>query len=93
MKTYGGMDIQINVFLTLALVGGEWLTSRPGCFTPVEGATGTHWIGGWVGPRTGMDDVEGRKILPLGGLKLLGSPTHNHSLFRLQYPGSVLYIS
>jgi hypothetical protein len=24
-----------------------------------------HWIGGWVGPRTGLDKVERRKILPL----------------------------
>jgi hypothetical protein len=30
MKTYGGMDVQIRVFLTSALVGGEWLASRPG---------------------------------------------------------------
>jgi hypothetical protein len=22
----------------------------------------SHWIGGWVGPRTGLDDVEKRKI-------------------------------
>jgi hypothetical protein len=26
---------------------------------------GTHWIGGWVGPRMGVDDVERRKILSL----------------------------
>jgi hypothetical protein len=32
-------------------------------FTPREGDPGTHWIGGWVGPRTGLDDVERRKIL------------------------------
>jgi hypothetical protein len=23
-----------------------------------ERASGTHWIGGWVDPRTGLDDVE-----------------------------------
>jgi hypothetical protein len=22
---------------------------------------GTHWLGGWVGPRAGLDDVEKRK--------------------------------
>jgi hypothetical protein len=32
--------------LTLAQVGVEWSTSRPGRFTPGEGASGTHWIGG-----------------------------------------------
>jgi hypothetical protein len=34
MKPYGGVEVQINVFLTLALVGGEWSVSRPGRFTP-----------------------------------------------------------
>jgi hypothetical protein len=36
--------------LTSALDGGEWSASRSGRFTPRERASGTHWIGGWVGP-------------------------------------------
>jgi hypothetical protein len=51
--------------LTSALVGGEWSASRPGRFTPGERAPGTHWIGGWVGPRVGLEAVEKRKFLPL----------------------------
>jgi hypothetical protein len=47
--------------LTLALDGGEWSTSCPGCFTPRERAPGTDWIGGWVGPRAGPDMVSTRK--------------------------------
>jgi hypothetical protein len=35
---YGGVDVQTHLFLTLALVGGEWSASRPGCFTPGERA-------------------------------------------------------
>jgi hypothetical protein len=31
---YGGVDLYFRVFLTSALVGGEWSYSRPGCFTP-----------------------------------------------------------
>jgi hypothetical protein len=27
-------------------------------------SAGTHWIGGWVGPRTGLDDVENKKPRP-----------------------------
>jgi hypothetical protein len=50
MKAYGGVDVKIHIFLTLALVGGEWSASRPGRFTPWERALGTDWIGGWVGP-------------------------------------------
>jgi hypothetical protein len=44
--------------LALALIGGEWPASCPGHFTPEERALSTHWIGGWVSPRTGLDDVE-----------------------------------
>jgi hypothetical protein len=40
----------------------RWLTSRPGRFTPRERAPGTHWIGGWVGRRAGLDAVVKRKI-------------------------------
>jgi hypothetical protein len=50
---------------TSALDGGEWSALRPGRFTPREWAPGTHWIGGWVGPRAGLDAVEKRKILRL----------------------------
>jgi hypothetical protein len=34
MKAYGGVDVYIHVFLTSAIVGGEWLVSRPGRFAP-----------------------------------------------------------
>jgi hypothetical protein len=34
---------------------------------------GTHWIGGWVGPSTSLDNMEERKILPLSGLELWSS--------------------
>jgi hypothetical protein len=58
MKAYGGVQVQIRVALTLVLVGGERSTSRLRCLTPGERAPGTHWIGGWVGPRAGLDDME-----------------------------------
>jgi hypothetical protein len=48
--------------LTSALDGGEWSASHPGRFTPRERALGTHWIGGWVGPRAVLDAVVKRKI-------------------------------
>jgi hypothetical protein len=54
--------------LTSALVGGEWSVSCPGRFIPGERALTTQWIGGWVGPRAGLDDVEKRKFLTLPGL-------------------------
>jgi hypothetical protein len=90
MKAYGGVDVQIHIFLTSALVGDEWSASRPCRFTPEERACGTLWRAGWVGPRTGLDDVEMRKFLTLTGLELrsLGLLTRSQSLYQLRYPGS-----
>jgi hypothetical protein len=85
MKAYGGVDVSINIFLTLALAGGEWSASRPGRFTPAERVPGTHWIGSWVDPRASLDDVEKRKFLTVPGLELrhLGRPARSQSLSRL----------
>jgi hypothetical protein len=58
MKAYGVVDVYINIFLTSALLGGERSASRPGRFTPDERAPGSHWIGGWVDTRAGLDDME-----------------------------------
>jgi hypothetical protein len=77
-------------FLTSALVRGERSASRPDRFTPEEKAPGTHWKGGWVNPRAGLDHVEKRKFLILPGLELRppGQPARSQSLYRLCYPGS-----
>jgi hypothetical protein len=69
--------------LTSALAGGKWSASCPGRFTP-----GTHWIGDWMGPRTGLYDVERRKIFFLPGFELWPS---SQSLYRLWYPGPQYY--
>jgi hypothetical protein len=41
MKVYGGVDVLIHIFLTLALAGGEWSASIPGRATPKERAPRT----------------------------------------------------
>jgi hypothetical protein len=46
----GRRGVYIHVFLASALVTGEWSASRLGRLT-----TGNGWIGGWVGPRAGLD--------------------------------------
>jgi hypothetical protein len=77
MKTYGGVVVYIEIFLTWALVGGELSASRSGRFIFGERASGTHWIGGWVGPRAGLDYVEKRILFTPPGLELrlmLSSP-------------------
>jgi hypothetical protein len=35
MKAYGGVDVQVHIFLTSALAGGEWLVLPPGERGPV----------------------------------------------------------
>jgi len=51
------VEIYLHAFLPSAPEGGEWSASRPGRCSP-----GTHWTGGCVGPRTGLDAVAKRKI-------------------------------
>jgi hypothetical protein len=67
---YGGVDVQIHVFLTSAVVGGEWSASCPYRFTLVERAPYTRWTGGWVVPRADLDDMEKWKFLTLLELEL-----------------------
>jgi hypothetical protein len=62
MKAYWGSGGMPSHYLTSALDAGEWSASRTGRFTPRERASGTHWIGGWVGPRAVLDAVVERKI-------------------------------
>jgi hypothetical protein len=54
-------------FETSALDGGEWLASHSGHFTSRERIPSIHLIEGSVGPTTGMEAKEKRKILPLPG--------------------------
>jgi hypothetical protein len=49
---YRGVETELHVFLTSALHGDEWSSSRPGRFTP-----DTPWIGGWMGSTAGLDAV------------------------------------
>jgi hypothetical protein len=48
-------------------------TTRP-LYLPEKVPPGTHWIGGWVGPREGLDAVE---------------PACSLSQYRLSYPEGI----
>jgi hypothetical protein len=45
-------------FLDLGTSWGEWSVSCPGRFIPGERAPGAHFVGGWVNPRAGLDNME-----------------------------------
>jgi hypothetical protein len=62
---------------------GEWSALRPGERTP-----GTHWTGGWVGLRAGLDtEARGKILSPLLGIepRSPGRPACNKTLNRLSY--------
>jgi hypothetical protein len=46
-----GVEVWIRAFFDLGIGCGGCSASRPGRYVPRERALGTHWIGGWVGPR------------------------------------------
>jgi hypothetical protein len=60
------------------------VTPRP-LFTPGEGTPGTHWIGGWVGPRAGLDaNARGKILCPCRG-SYPDHPAHGQTLYCLSY--------
>jgi hypothetical protein len=61
------------------------VTPRPR-FTPEERTPGTHWIGGWVGPRAGLEVGSRTKIL----CSCRGS-NPDQTLYCLSYCGSGIY--
>jgi hypothetical protein len=64
----------------------RWVISfTPLLLYPRGKSPGTHWIGGCVDPRVGLDAVEKRRFLILPGpeLRPLGRPARSQSLSRL----------
>jgi hypothetical protein len=57
-------------------------------FTPGERTPGTHWTGGWVGPRAGLDTEARGHILFLCRKWKPGRPLCSQTLYRLSYPSS-----
>jgi hypothetical protein len=81
----GGRKYSLYSFSTSALDEGEWLASRPGRAL----APGSHFTGGWVGLKAGLDtEVRGKIFSPLPGIepRSSGSPTRNQTLYWLSYP-------
>jgi hypothetical protein len=68
--------------------------STPQPLYPTKRAAGIRWIGGWVGPRVGLDSGENRKISLLPGIKLrfLRHRTRRPSLYQISYPAFSLQV-
>jgi hypothetical protein len=65
MKTRGTVEVKAPPFFSSTSERDKSL-SRSGRFTPEEGTPGSRWIGGWVGPRTGLEAVGKRKSYNVG---------------------------
>jgi hypothetical protein len=62
-KNVWGSGCIDHVFLTSALIGGWVVSFTPWLLYPWGKSHRYHWIGGWVGHRTSLDDEKRRKIL------------------------------
>jgi hypothetical protein len=65
MKTYCGSG---GIAPRILNLGSRW--KRVVSFTPrplyfMLRALGTHWIGGWMSPRAGLDTMANKKSVPL----------------------------
>jgi hypothetical protein len=68
MEAKRRLDYSFYSFTTSAQDGGEWSASRPGrALSPTERTPGTHWTGGWVGLRAGLDKGFEEKSLASAG--------------------------
>ena len=75
--------------MTAVLEGGEWSAARPGR-TLFRERPGTHFTGGWVGPRAGLDGAE--KLVPTGIQSRTVQPVAQ-SLYLLSNPTCYLIIN
>jgi hypothetical protein len=57
----GGEDVYLHSFITLTLLGNMWLTSALAALLPGK-QPWYHRIGGWVGPKAGLDILYKRII-------------------------------
>jgi hypothetical protein len=64
VKTCGEVEVYLHAFLGLALGKGERLASSSGRFSSAERPppADSHWTGGWVSPKAGLD-AEAKKEL------------------------------
>jgi hypothetical protein len=67
----GGEKVWPLLILNLGTRWGKRSESRPGrALAPCERTPGTHFSGGWVGPRAGLDtEARGKILSPLPGIE------------------------
>ena len=77
----GWLEVYLYSSMTVALEGGEWSAAHPGRTLPRE-IPGTHFTGGWVGPRAGLTGGKSRSHRD----SIPDRPARSQSLYRQRYP-------
>jgi hypothetical protein len=86
-RLLGGEEVQLLLILNLGTRWGWVVSITPWPrFTPVERTPGTHWSGGWVVPRAGLDAEARRKSLCFCRGSNPGRPVRSQTLYWLSYP-------
>jgi hypothetical protein len=58
MNTYGGVDVEIHVFLISAWLEVSGQLQGTAALLPAKESPSTNCIGGWMGPRASLDDMK-----------------------------------
>jgi hypothetical protein len=77
-----------SIFLDLGTSGRLVVSFTPRPLYPQGKSPRTHWLGGLVDHRAGLNDMEKILAPPELELRPLGRPASSQSLYRLSYPGS-----
>jgi hypothetical protein len=85
----GGEEMQVLIVLDLGtIMGVSGQRHAPDAIYLQEKTPGTHWIGGWVDLRAGLDrEVKGKILRPCQGLNP-GRPVCSQTLYWLSHPDS-----
>jgi hypothetical protein len=92
MRKYEGVEVQIHNSWRRHQIDVSGELHAPAALFPREIAYGIHSIGGWVGPRVGLDAVENRKIFPWRESNPC-RPTRSPRLNLLSYPDSAVSLA
>jgi hypothetical protein len=90
MKAYGEWMYRSTLSWTRHYFEVSGQLHAPPVIPPRKEPPTPYWVGGWIGPSAGLDDLKKRKFLTLLGLELqpLCCPARSQSLYRLRHPGS-----
>jgi hypothetical protein len=75
------VEVQLHAFLTSSLDACVWSASRPITLLPGKEPPSIHWIGGWVGPRAGLDAVWREKFPAPAWTQTSDNPTRSSALY------------